>query len=525
MPTNIINVGPQPTLLYGTQGSGQSAFTILNTDASNTVYVSDTPNPMVGGSNTLPLLPGASVAFGSTAAVYALSAGPVIAVALLPAGTQYFVPASLSQLGGARVYVQAGQPTGNIPPNSIWFNTTLNALETWNGTAWVIQQLSGQELILPATLLGSQLANGTLTSAQLAAAAGILGSQIASGTITSENIAANTIVAGNIAANTITAAELAANIVYAGIVNGTTITGATLIGEGTGNEGLFYSSSPPSTSNIVASISAVQDTDAPGNTVYQGFTVYGSGTNKSYINLKAGNPAIIAISTGDSSEATVGGIASAVLGSGTGRVLATQFVSPVISGGGDTAELFLESTPVGSTQGAQLELGNFSTQGAYLQIGASSNPSFPSATVTLVGYWKGSNQVLMSLVPDAIMFAPPLVAMEPGSPGTEEVWHPITLDSGWSTVSGHPVPSYRLLPDGNVQLSGYASHAAWTGTTTLNSSNPLPSAYRPATEPYFVGDINRAAYEITSSGVIQVLYNSALNNTQIEMHAIYPTGV
>jgi hypothetical protein len=63
-------------------------------------------------------------------------------------------------------------------------------------------------------------------------AASITANQIAANTITGNQIAANTITAVQIQAGTITATQLSAGIIYAGIVNGTTITGATINADG-----------------------------------------------------------------------------------------------------------------------------------------------------------------------------------------------------------------------------------------------------------------------------------------------------
>lgn len=278
------NVTGAVTLLYGTQGSGNSTMLIVNLDSTNTVWVNESSQVQFGGPVGVPVQPGASISMTATQGLWAVAApGESVQVALIPNGTSYFFPASLSNLGGAKVYVQATAPAGTIPANSIWFNTTTKGIETYTGGAWDNQQLNAQTAIVAASILGTQIAagtitggnvaNGTLTTAQLAAAAGILGSQIASATITSGNIAANTIVAGNIAANTITASQLAANIIVAGIVNGTTITGATLIGDGSGIQFLIYNGTPAA-NNLVLSQAVTPTTDSFHNQIPAGLTSY-----------------------------------------------------------------------------------------------------------------------------------------------------------------------------------------------------------------------------------------------------------
>lgn len=81
-----------------------------------------------------------------------------------------------------------------------------------------------------------------------------------------------------------------------------------------------------------------------------------------------------------------------------------------------------------------------------------------------------------------------IVAVTPGTgspavPATPETWHPISLAAGWSTLGGFPVPSYRLLPDGNVQVAGLATHAAFGANIALSGA-PVSAAYTPLTSQF-----------------------------------------
>jgi hypothetical protein len=121
----------------------------------------------------------------------------------------------------------------------------------------------------------------------------------------------------------------------------------------------------------------------------------------------------------------------------------------------------------------------------------------------------------------------PIYITDPSNSAQDEAWHTITLDSGWTTVSGHPVPQYRMLPDGNIQLAGFAesSTAATSGSpVNLNSGHPLPSAYWPATTHLVTGDQNRGAWEYTSAGVIKMYWSGlpTTGSTQIEMANVLP---
>jgi|HubBroStandDraft_4_1064222.scaffolds.fasta_scaffold01801_13 hypothetical protein len=118
------------------------------------------------------------------------------------------------------------------------------------------------------------LAAGAVTTAQINAAAGILGSQIANATIEGNNIQAGTI----------TAALLAAGIVVAGIINGTEITGAQFVADGTSGQILVYNGTP-AFGNLIVSISGAAGTDSSGNSYDEGVAVYNSSTGQSIVLL------------------------------------------------------------------------------------------------------------------------------------------------------------------------------------------------------------------------------------------------
>lgn len=89
-----------------------------------------------------------------------------------------------------------------------------------------------------------------------------------------------------------------------------------------------------------------------------------------------------------------------------------------------------------------------------------------------------------------------LTALQPGTAANPESWHPITLDAGWTpTVT----PEYRMLPDGNVQVRGQASHAGTTAATNINSGAPVPSGYWPAAERVY-----RPPDSCDSAGPVQI---------------------
>jgi hypothetical protein len=95
---------------------------------------------------------------------------------------------------------------------------------------------------------------------------------------------------------------------------------------------------------------------------------------------------------------------------------------------------------------------------------------------------------------------------------TTDTWHPIILDAGWT--GGTPVPQYRMGEDGRVQFTGGATHAAFAVGTNVNSSNPLPAAYRPPAghNPQWRSDDNfLSGLQLLSTGVILALPQAAGN--------------
>lgn len=91
-------------------------------------------------------------------------------------------PLTLIQLGGIKVYVQAAAPTGTIPVNSIWINTTNGSINNWNGSGWVQQEFNAQNLIQAGTIVAALIEANTITASQIAANT-ITGAQIAAQTI------------------------------------------------------------------------------------------------------------------------------------------------------------------------------------------------------------------------------------------------------------------------------------------------------------------------------------------------------
>lgn len=113
-----------------------------------------------------------------------------------------------------------------------------------------------------------------------------------------------------------------------------------------------------------------------------------------------------------------------------------------------------------------------------------------------------------------------------GSPTliTTDTWHPLALDAGWT--AGSPAPSVRLLPDGNLQLTGLATHAAITTETALNSGTPLVAPYVPATNKNYQGNRagGTAGAEIKSTGVVFAEPNG-VSSTSVDITGTVPLNL
>jgi hypothetical protein len=498
--------GAQP-IWYG-DASDPKPFTIANISTVVTTNIWAGYSNAVGPNNPLEsteiTLGGYASYDGSEPVYYANADGPGGAIQVLPGVTSFFLPVSLSALGGAAVFVQSTTPTGTIPVNSLWFNTVNQEMLFWNGAAWIQQQFSGSQLIVAATITASQVANGTLTTTQLAAAAGILGGQIANATITGGNIAANTIVAGNIAANTITAAQLAAGIVYAGIVNGTTINGATITASGSSG-GVYKTSDATPKLRVVESPNSGSDATWAGN--------FGDGANNypqglSMSGIDDGNFFGVNLFSGSPKEQTNAFLAVTEVNHGAvNEILQCQLTGPSsghTSGQKDLVAIGLLGGADNGTTTANLQAQYFDTS---------------LVAHTMFGF---TPQGFFSSLVNPLNFT----AYQPGSSYVPETWHAISLDAGWAaTGGGYAAPRYRMLPDGNMQLNGAATAVAVNGAKTLNNTTPLPSAYRPANDTDFVyldAVGTRCHMSLATTGVITAHYNAAAGNMIAEINGTVP---
>lgn len=204
------------------------------------------------------------------------------------------------QIGGITTTIATSAPAGAKAGDLWWDSTLVNGmpgykLNQFDGASWNPYQFGT-----------GAFAAGSITAAQIAAQ-----------TITASQIAAGTITASQIAAGTITASQINAGTAVATILDGTIITGAQIIADGTSGQLLIYNG-PPATGNLVGSWSGAAGNDTHGNTYPIGLaasqvTMTGAGltnpilTGSTIAGGTINNAAIIsgAVQGGSVSQATV----------------------------------------------------------------------------------------------------------------------------------------------------------------------------------------------------------------------------
>jgi hypothetical protein len=395
------------------------------------------------------------------------SATPINAAQAIPAGS--IAQAQLGftiSAGGIAVTFAATAPAS--PANGdLWFNTAAgNKVSQWNaGTSTWAPYTFGTGAISANAITAALIAANTITAAQIAAAS-ITGDRMVANTITATQIAANTITAAQIQASTITAAQMAAGILYAGIVDGTTIQGATLVaGTAPNVQVRVWTQTGAGQLTVNFNQASVIDGYLQGfyNTTYAQMLLQGPRKNT--------------------------------------------------AGHDDYAGLLLNSSDGTGSANAQL---------IYNQA-----PSVGSGQYTMLNAdWNGLKLYNVSSIS----------ALQPGTGGSaanppqQEPWHNLVPDVGWSIVSGYSDYKYRVLPNGDIQLTGCRNSAFFSGAFIINSSNPLPAAYRPLqTKDYRCGDAvgRRAHISLAPSGVLTATCPNGVASGTIfaEIDGIIPVNI
>jgi hypothetical protein len=271
-----------------------------------------------------------------------------------------------------------------------------------------------------------------------------------------------------------------------------------------GSTGIFvYNGTPGSGNPPIFSIVAPGVTADPfGNPVTAVFSINGSAGQSILFNIIGGVAKELFI-TGDAIEQTAANIASGIVGAGVTRQLELVFSGP-------------QANVVGSTDWVQMvwQSGN---GGATIPAAGDFIYIDNTATGHLYAFWNHSGFIIQTGT---------ITAPQPGIvPAVPESWHAMTLDGGWTTLAGHSPPSYQMLPDGNVQISGFAQHASFSGLVTLTSGTPIPAAYRPF-NPQSVDGIGAGTGKIVvnSLGIVETSGYPAAS-VQVEFNGIYPVNL
>jgi hypothetical protein len=105
------------------------------------------------------------VSLDGSIGIYACAPAGTSALSVIPGGSSFFQPTTLSNIGGISCFVQDTMPSGsNYAVNSVWFNETTESLYTWDGSSWVQQAFNAQELLTAGTIVGSLIAAGTIVA-------------------------------------------------------------------------------------------------------------------------------------------------------------------------------------------------------------------------------------------------------------------------------------------------------------------------------------------------------------------------
>jgi hypothetical protein len=236
MPTyGIVNVGTGAQPIWYGSPTNPAPFTIANTSASANIWIGN--NQSVGPVNpneSTVITPGGFLSLDGSQSVYYVVADAANGeVTIYPGVTSYFLPVSLSGLGGASVYMQTTQPTGTIAPNSLWINTTTGGIEVYSDSIWTPVQFNADALLEVQTIVANLIAAGTIV---------------------------------------------------AGIVNGTVVEGARLVAYGSTGEVLVYSGTPAS-GNLAGSWSGSAGNDGLGNSWPEGLIIGSNASNTPQVAL------------------------------------------------------------------------------------------------------------------------------------------------------------------------------------------------------------------------------------------------
>lgn len=118
-----------------------------------------------------------------------------------------------------------------------------------------------------------------------------------------------------------------------------------------------------------------------------------------------------------------------------------------------------------------------------------------------------------------------LVITAAGNTNWQSPWWYLTLDSGWSSVSGYAPMRVRFSPDGNLQFDGLLEYSGnITSNININGGTPLPAQYQPTYNAYFPSGNSggRCPVQVQPNGVVIALGSSGSTNRYAEIHETIP---
>ena len=259
-----------------------------------------------------------------------------------------------------------------------------------------------------------------------------------------------------------------------------------------GFSGLFGYAPAPGPGNLVISITNQAGTDPFGNPYPAGISV--GPTTGPQVNITGGNPAVVKFPLNDASFSSDPAMYGQI-NIGPPKYAALQIDGPrvPVAAHHDFVEVQLNSPNSDGSSSANLSLDYTDSNGnaaGYVIVDRSG--AFVKACNFLAAVLPGTGTSSVN-------------------PAQSEGWHAMTLDAGWSGVVNYRLPSYRLTPDGMLQLAGNANQSFPSSSgINLNGSNPLPAAYRPpvtTTMDFRSSDAtgNRCHVTYSSSGIIRAI--------------------
>jgi hypothetical protein len=236
-----------------------------------------------------------------------------------------------------------------------------------------------------------------------------------------------------------------------------------------------------------------------GSAEFNNITIRGATIEGSPVLTYAGTPAL-----GNLIASSAGAAGTDEFGNAYLRGVTSYFpgVNALQTDGGTTLNLYTAPGPTGPWTPANVSL-IFSTLGA-LELDA------PLTTISGQLSATGGTPANQTLI-------------------TTDTWHTLTLDAGWASLAGYAPPSYRLLPTGDLELTGLADFgSSQTTAHNLNNGHPLPAAYRPATTKRLSGYDSfgdRAYATLATSGVIQAQGDAGHPYQYLEINSVVALSV